>query len=149
MRIISLIADRATCWSLTSTVISIQPIPVPTRIIFPIFLSNIRLSISFLVSISCFEAKSSPGQRITTRSVFSSCIVPRSDVLAILPCWTSSEQLITVNKAIKYKIKTSLIFMAWIRVYQVSGVRVQGSGIGLETQPYSLSSLGEDRLKTL
>jgi hypothetical protein len=39
--------------------------------------------------------------------------------------------------------------MAWIRVYQVSGVRVQGSGIGLETQPYSLSSFGEDRLKTL
>ena len=120
MRMMSLIDDRTSCLSLTSTVISIQPIPVPTRMTFPIFLSDIRLSMLFLVSISCFVAKSSPGQRITIRNMFSSCMVPRSDVLAMLPCGISSEQLIKVNNAIKNRMIASLLFMAWIKVCQVS-----------------------------
>jgi len=114
MRIISEMDDRATCLSLTPTAISIHPIPVPTLVIFPTFLSNIRLTILFLVSISCLEAKSSPDQRITTRSLFSSSIIPRSEVLAVLPWGTSSEQPIIVKMAIKERIKANFIFMAWI-----------------------------------
>jgi len=113
-RIISAIDDLAICLSLTSTTISIQPIPVPALIIFPTFLSNIRLSISFLVSISCLEAKSSPGQRITNRSRFSSCKISCSEVLAVLPWGALSEQQVRVKMAIKKRIEANLIFMALI-----------------------------------
>jgi hypothetical protein len=116
MRIISAIDERARWLSLTSTAISIQPIPVPVLVVLPTFLSDIRLSILFLVSISRLEAKSSPGQRITILRVCSSRIVSNSGDMAVLPWGTSSEQPITVKRAIQNMIKANFMFMAWIWV---------------------------------
>jgi hypothetical protein len=108
MRIISEILDRATGLSLTLTTISIQPIPVALLMMRPTFLSDIRFWILFCVSISCLEAKSSPGQRITKRRVVSLGMIRRSEVLAIPFRAASSEQAMTVKKAAKNRIKANL-----------------------------------------